>query len=655
MFGLGSSSQLGIGIAIKLNDEFSGNAQKVNDQLKAIKANSMSAASSAISSYRNSSAMIAGGAALVSGALFEAAKSGAEFQHSINQIYTVGGKDLGKTKDQLADFANQMSKTFAVDPGVIAKSMFDNVTAGVTTNLQEITKYQLAVSQAANENLGGEGGVAQKLLGIMGAYDMSTSKIGFVANALTAAGNASLATISSMGESMEYAAFTAHQFNVPLEQTLAMLAKLSQSKIYGSAAGTGLTNMMQQFGGDLGPFATKQQKAAMRMLRLDPRREKGLADSGNFFQVLKDIQQSTNGMSPSDKTSILKVLFNRRGLRAAEGMFDSKSGNKGLDDFLKDIKEGVKSDIAMSQAKKMQDDLHSDFIFLHNSIVRLKNDFSHSLEPVFRLVIHGAVAVADFIGVIIKNPIGKVLVGLVAVAAPVISVMFAFRAALLATTFALKGFGQAESVGGFSSLLKAGLGMAGMGRFGGNAIRVNSAGSLTVPAGRTFGLGPLAQTGGQIISAENLAGLGIGRIGGKTAKVAEEAEGFFGKGLGFLGESAGMLGDLLPVVGEVAIAVQVLMGIWDLFKKKDDDKPKQDALLTNYYRNLDAAYYGSSNSKDWYNAHPGQSRNSQDKNGLNQNINLYVDGQQTQTKVLNQQLDSALSFGLQNIEMNLKH
>lgn len=656
MFGLGSSSQLGIGIAIKLNDEFSGTAQKVNDQLKQIKANSLSAASSAVSSYRNSSAMIAGGAALVTGAMISAAKSGAEFQHSINQIYIVGGKSLGRTKEQLSDFAQHMSKTFAVSPEDIAKSMFDNVTAGVTKNLDVITKYQLAVAQAANEPLGRSGGTAQTLIAVMNAYDMSSSKVGDVANALTAVGNASLSTVGEIGHALEYAAFTAKQFNVPLNETLAMLGKLSNAGIKGSSAGTGLSNMMMQFGDALGPFATKQQLAAFKMLGLNRSREKSMADHGNFFGVIKDIEAATKGVSPSDKESILKRLFNRRGLRAAEGMFTSKNGNTSTEDLLKAAQEGIKSDVAITQSHKMQQDLASDFIFLHNAMTRFKISFSQSIEPFLRVLIHGAVKIMDVISAIAKNPIGKVLVDIAFVGAGVVTLMFGLQAAILATTIAFKGFGEGQAVGGFGGMLKTGLGLAGMGRFGGNRVARNAAGSLTVPKGSMFAAASgLEQTGGQIISEANLAAVGLGRSGGtKIVKAAEEGTQFFGKGLGFLGESAGALLDILPVIGEIAMAATVLYSLYDLLKPAPQ-KPRQDPWASAYYQNLDAAYYGQSNSKQWYQNHQGQSRHDGSATQINQNINVNIDGQSTMQKTVNDNMDNILKHGLDNINLNLKH
>jgi hypothetical protein len=54
MLGLGSSAQLGIGIAIALQDQVSGNAARVNAALLNMKKNAHSAVTGAITDYRKS-------------------------------------------------------------------------------------------------------------------------------------------------------------------------------------------------------------------------------------------------------------------------------------------------------------------------------------------------------------------------------------------------------------------------------------------------------------------------------------------------------------------------------------------------------------------------------------------------------------------------
>jgi TP901 family phage tail tape measure protein len=637
MFGLGSSSQLGIGIAIRLNDQFSGTANRVNQAMVNMRRNANSAVAGATRDYRNQSAAIAFGAAAASASMVQAAKAGAEFQHSINQVYIVGGKSLGKTRDQLTKFSTDFSKAFTSSPTEVAKAMFENVKAGVTTGLEEITKYQIAVATATDEALEGPGGVAQNLLAIMNSMDLPISKFKDIANAVTTAANSSMASVYDIGESMQYAAFTAHQFNVPLEETLSLIAKMSQANIRGSAAGTGINNMFLQMAKGLGPFQTKQQKAAWDMTGLDQKQIRNMAAQGNIFGIIKAVEEATKGMDPISKGGLIPKLFNMRGTKALLGMFDSQNGNKSLADFQKEIKEGVKGDTSMAQAKAMMNDLHSDFKFFQNALHRFRIAFSKAAEPALRVLMRFAGGVVNFISGVLDSPIGKVLAGIAVVATPLVGILFGFRAAALTATMALGAMSRMASVGGFRSLLGSGLGMIGMGRFGNNQVTRNAAGRFTVPAGNPSNIiNPrtgMAYKGGQLLSAASLASMGIGSSGVR--------------GAGLLSGVGSMVGRTIPILGGILLGIEALKMFG--FKWEAAQKEKQnDPLINEYYRNLDQMYLGYSRSNSFYNKNNQSLYEKRQHNGanLNQVININVDGKSSMQQILNQKLEDDLNAGM---------
>lgn len=649
MFGLGSQSQLGIGIAINLHNNFSAEAQKINQQLVAMRKNSLSALSSAVTDYRNRAAGVAAVSGAMTYGMMNLAEQGAKFQHTINQVAILGGKDLGKTRAQLTAFANQLSQTFARDPQEVAEALFENVKAGVSKGIGEITRLQLAAAAASDEALSGPGGVAERLLGTMNAFGLKMgdtyeiagqkmSQFSRVANGVVAAANASMASVGSIGEAMQYFGATASQANISLEDALALIAKLAQAKITGSAAGTAAMNMVQQLNNTVGPLASKKKLAAIQMLGLDPRQVRKMIDSGHMMDALQLIDTQSRKLGVSERASLLNRIFNNRGGR---GIMNAFSGtDTSLQDFRNSVYGGQGGNIVMKQAIAMTNDLYSDMARIHAALTTLKADISRIMGPSLRFVMEIGVKLAKVVGWFVQTPIGRIITNLAFVGAGLVGVLFSLRVAALTATIALRGFATSQGVGGFAGLMRGNLGMlgtAGAGQWAGK-LRQNAAGKWIVNAGQTVSHNGQIFKGGQYLPNALLTGLGLASSG-SGAGLAARAAGFFGKAAPFLGRAMGFMGGLLPVVGWVITGVTVLQAIYSLFQKNQakQDKPPLDPVFQAYYRNLDNMVMGSFMSNDWYSKNQ-QARS--DQLHMNQNLILNVDG----VSVMNQKMQKAIAL-----------
>lgn len=662
MLGLGSSSQLGIGIAVYLQDRFSGQAAKINQQLLAMRKNSQSAVMGAMRDYRNNAATIAVGAAGVTMGMYNMAQAGAEFQHRINQVAIIGGRELKRSRQDLTRYATEMSKTFTRTPTEIAAAMFENVKAGITGGLEEITKYQIAVSTAVDEKLEGSEGVAEKLLGIMNAYDLSFTRFKDIANATTSVANATISNVRDIGEAMQYTAFTAKQFNIPFEMTLAMIGKLSQSKIFGSSAGTAVNNMLLQLSQTLGPFATPKSQKAWGMLGLDLNQMRNFANTGRIDQVILALDKATKGMDPITRNDLLFRLFNRRGGRGLLGLFDSQSGNKSIGGLYDAAKQGERDDTVMKQSRAMMNDLYSDLKFIGQGFARFRNAFAEAAGPTLRVMGRVLIAVLKVFESILKTPIGKVLAGIVVVGAPLIAIMFGLRAAALTATIALRGFAMSSSVGGFRGLMGAGMNMIGMSRFGqyGGQFTRNAAGRLMVGAGQTVNFGGKIYKGGQMLPQAFATAMGLSSASnmfGAAGGIGSKVTGFLGKAGPWLGRIAGFGLRWLPVIGWIWTGFEVVKGIYGLLNSRDKEensRPKLDPMLIEYYRSLDINSGGPGMSDKFYNKYGMSRREAMEKGQLNQQINVYTDGKLAMTNTINQdienQMNSVLNFNMEDYQ-----
>jgi len=655
MISLGQQSQLGIGIAIKLQNQFSGAANQVIASMKSMKNQANATLMAGLTSYRNYAAGIAAASGVATYAMFNMAKSGAEYQHRINQIAIVGGKELGRTRKQLSDFALGLSKQFTRTPQEIAGAMFENVKAGVTTGLEMITKYQIAVATATDEMLEGEQGVAFGLNSIRNAMNLSLDQFPRVANAVTAAANASQASVLSLNESMQYFANTAHLANLSLEETLALAARLSQSGIRGSTAGTALTNMLNYLTKNVGPFRGKQANASWAMLGVDPNKIAEMVNSGHIFDALKVIDQAAKGLSIVQKGSIMRNLFNVRGEKGLLNLFGDADPNKSLLGMQKAIMEGVNGDIAMKQAKSMMNDLQGEMGLFTNQLHAFKIAFVEAVGPTLRIIVAFGTKILQFGTMLLKTPIGKVFAGIAMVGIPLIGLLFAFRAATLGAIIALNGFSAANAAGGFGTLMRGGLGALGGTWMRGKGLTSNMNGRTIVNAGQKVSYLGKIYKGGQFLPAGfqpvgsfgatgwgsrigNFLGMGSLMSGaGWGAKLA----GFAGKALPILGKIAGFAFKWIPVIGWIWTIVDLLDSIFGIFSKKEDDDPVKQL----YHRQLMNQSLGKYFPQDrqapvpydsWLAAHGG-------KDNVLQSLTINIDGKEAMKETIQHQMDKQSS------------
>jgi TP901 family phage tail tape measure protein len=645
MIGLGSTSELGIGIAIRLHDQFSAQARRVNQQLLEMRKNANSAVTGAMRDYRNNALMIAGAATGISIGMFRMVDAAAQYDHVINQIAIVGGKELGKTRYELSQFAQEMSKVFPNSPKQVAQAMFENVKAGVSKGLEQITRYQLAVSTATNEAIEGEGGVAEGLLGIMNAMDLTTDSFPRVANAVSQAANISMASVYDINEAMQYFSNTAHIANINLEDTLALVAKLSQSNIRGSSAGTALSNMIRHVAGAAGPFMTPKQQKAWQMLGVSSQTVAGLLNSGKIFDLVSLIDKATRGMNYTTKSGILGQLFNIRGQRGLVNLFGSADPTKTLSSLAAGIRAGVRDDIAMKQAKAMANDPWADIRKIGNAIARFGIQFLNSARPTLRVLMGITTKVINVLNTILSTPLGKVFAGVVAVGIPLIGILFAFRAAALTATIALRGFAASSAVGGFGGLFRSGLGLMGMSRLGPMAGKVMMRNGIArVAAGETVNLAGKLYKGGQILPKAwaGMAGISGAAVAGG---VASKLTGFLGKAAPWIGRIAGFGLRWLPVIGWIWTGVEVLKLIFGETKKANE-RPVLDPVFRDYYKNLDEQLFGMAQANSFYQKNQmsyGDYLNQKQGQPLQQTINLNVDGNQAASLQLQQNLENTLN------------
>lgn len=630
MLSLGSSSQLGIGISIALQDKFSGTAAKVASNLKSLKNQANEAVTQSMRSYRNNAAGIAASALGASVAMGSMVEDAAEFQHRINQVAIVGGAALKNTRKDLAGFAQDMSQIYGRTPTEIASALYENAKAGITTDIKQITRYQLAVATAVGEQLEGPGGVAEKLIGIMNAYDLPTKRFGDIANAMTSVANATVSNVNDIGQAMEYAAFTAKNFNIPFEMTVAMVGKLSQAKIQGSSAGTGINNMLLQLAKSLGPMASKKSQKIWGMLGLDRGEMAGMMNQGNISGVIQALSQATSGMTPVKRTALLSDLFQRRGDRALEGIFGTQNGIT-VDKLYRGALGDEKRNISQTQSAQAMNDLYGSIKKLKATWEVFKQVLVDGIGPGLRVFLTGLRHLVTVFTFIARTPIGKVLFGLTAVVVPLIGIMFALRAAALTAAIALNGFGMTARAGGFRGLLGAGLDIAsqGFGGTGSAGVKYNSLGRAYVGAGQSVSFMGKMFKAGQLLPAAYMGASGV-------ASGASSA-------IGLLSKINMGIGKIAGIASTIMIIATVLEAMWSWLHGESADVRRRGEIMNRNSGPESRSRFGDRFSVDQLNLRGGWTPSEAAQQKILQTINVNIDGKQAMSQTFDQKMQDQMN------------
>ncbi|MBA3844165.1 MAG: phage tail tape measure protein, partial [Actinobacteria bacterium] len=140
-----------------------------------------------------------------------------------------------------------------------------------------------------------------------------------VADLLTAASSATLATVPQMGDALKQAAASAHAMHVPLQDTVTMISEMAHAGITGSDAGTSLKTMFQR----LNP-TTKTAAAAVKELGVH-----AFNAQGQFVGMRSIIGQYHDALAklhPQQRQSAINTIFGTDAMRAANIIMGTGAG-----------------------------------------------------------------------------------------------------------------------------------------------------------------------------------------------------------------------------------------------------------------------------------------------------------------------------------------
>lgn len=395
MLGLGSSSTLGLGIIIKLDDQFTKAADKVASSLGDIDAivESFSRMESFGESMANFGSNIIRG---LSGSVREFAK----FEDVMNSVKVIAG-DQGLTSESFAAMnaqVKELGENYGILPDAVGRAQLELAKAGIKpAEIMRMTEATMALGAATDTAVEGVGGAAEMLVNVMQAFNATAAEADKYAALMTSAANQSTIDVKDLYQSMRYAADVANSLGFEIHETSAAIATLGNAGIKGSIAGTSLGNMFRYLTRSISEGATSRQKAAMELLGLTPGElldsEGRIKSIGSALLTLrtrfKELQETkghdTAFMAATD-------IFGVRGLRAAYPLMFGMREEDGkrietYEDMYEKLGRDLENKVHITQAQQRLDDLLGDYQKFLASMARVQIAIGSAFGPVIRPVL----------------------------------------------------------------------------------------------------------------------------------------------------------------------------------------------------------------------------------------------------------------------------
>lgn len=230
---------------------------------------------------------------------------------SFDSVMTSVGLKAGATAEELGklrDQAKELSANSAFSATETAQAQKFLAMAGMNTEqILSAMPSTLALAAAGELDLATAADIASNALG---PFKLKAEDTGKVADIMSRAANMANTSVQDMGEALKYAAPSAGDLGVSLEETTAALAVMSNEGIRGSMAGTGFSGVLSRL-----KAPTGEAEKALKTLGVS-----FYDTEGNFIGLLESLQaldEKTSTMTMKQKATFYQRYFGDEAGRAA--------------------------------------------------------------------------------------------------------------------------------------------------------------------------------------------------------------------------------------------------------------------------------------------------------------------------------------------------
>lgn len=331
-------------------------------------------------------------------------KTGIDFEASMSNVAAISGA-TGGDLEKLEEKAREMGATTSKSASESADALGYMALAGWDTQqMLEGIEPVLRLSEAANLDLAR---ASDLVTDSMSALGIEVEDLPGYLDMMAQASRKSNTTVDALMEAFLVAGGTLSSFNVPLEESAAILGILANRGLKGSEAGTALNAIFTNLTSGAGAAGKAMEKLGVS----------AFDSEGNFKgleAVLLEVKNKTKDMTEEQQASFISAIAGKEHLKSFQGIMAGLGAEYG--DLKEDI---VASDGALNDmASTMQDNAKGNISAMKSAFEELSISFSTYLLPSVTKGIQFLTDLAQKFGEMEPEK-KKLIVGFAAVAAAV--------------------------------------------------------------------------------------------------------------------------------------------------------------------------------------------------------------------------------------------
>ena len=368
------------------------------------------------------------------------------FTTAMSKVQALSGA-TGQELQQLTDLAREMGATTQFSATDAADALGYMALAGWNTK-QSMAGLPGVLNLAAASGMD-LAAASDLVTDYLSAFGEGADQAGRMADVLSYAQAHSNTTTEGLGEAFKNCAANAHAFGLDIEQTTALIGKLSDQGLKGSEAGTALTAVFRD-------ITQKMKNGNITIGKTKIAVQDANGNYRNMTDILRDVESATNGMGDAQKNAALMNTFTSDSLKALNILLQTGSGN--ISEF-EDALRGS-GGAAEDMAKKMNDNLEGDLKTFNSALEECYHTIMDKLDPVFRKIVQGATKLLTAFSKL-PQPVMifiMALAGILAVLGPLLIMIGTFLTSIEKISAALEAFRAFREAGGFVRIFSTALG-----------------------------------------------------------------------------------------------------------------------------------------------------------------------------------------------------
>lgn len=303
----------------------------------------------------------------------QAIQTGMDFQASMSKVKALSGA-TASDMEKLEATAREMGATTIYSAKDAADALGYMALAGWDAN-QSMSALPGVLNLAAASGMD-LAQASDMVTDYLSAFGESADQAGRMADVLAYAQGNSNTTTEQLGMAFKNCAANANAFGLDIEQTTALLGKLSDQGLKGSEAGTALTATFRD-------ITQKMKNGAIQIGNTSVKVQDANGNFRSMTDILTDVASATNGMGDAQKSAALMGTFTADSIKALNILLQSGSGN--IEDFEKALRSA--DGTAQEMADTMNDNLKGDMAELQSAFEEMCLTLNEKLEPALRFIV----------------------------------------------------------------------------------------------------------------------------------------------------------------------------------------------------------------------------------------------------------------------------